>query len=72
MGCIQYIRDGVLLMGQKQDREVREMDLLKSAKTVELVEELKKREGVRVEYAEPHTDKKIGVNGPAIILIVTD
>lgn len=48
------------------------MDSLKSVKTVELVEELKKREGVRTEYAEPHTDKKISVNGPAEILIVID
>lgn len=48
------------------------MDLLKSVKTVELVEELKKREGVRTEYAEPHTDKKISINGPAEILIVMD
>lgn len=48
------------------------MDLLKSVKTVELVEELKKREGVRIEYAEPHTDKKISINGPAEILIVID
>ena len=48
------------------------MDALKSVKTAELVEELKKREGVRAEYAEPHTDKKISVNGPAEILIVMD
>ena len=48
------------------------MDALKSVKTAELVEELKKREGVRTEYAEPHTDKKISVNGPAEILIVMD
>lgn len=48
------------------------MDALKSVKTAELVEELKKREGVRTKYAEPHTDKKISVNGPAEILIVID
>ena len=48
------------------------MSLLKSIKTAELVEELKKREGVRTECAEPHTDKKISVNGPAEILIVID
>nr|WP_294577783.1 BC1881 family protein [uncultured Anaerostipes sp.] len=48
------------------------MNLLKSIKTAELVEELKRREGVRTEYAEPHTDKKISVNGPAEILIVID
>lgn len=38
----------------------------------ELVEELKSREGVETEYAEPHQDKTITVNGPAIILVVTD
>lgn len=48
------------------------MDLLKNIKTVDLVEELKNREGVRTEYAEPHTDKKINVNGPAEILIIID
>lgn len=49
-----------------------EINILKNIKTVELVTELKKREGVRTEYAEPHTDKKITVNGPAEILIVVD
>ena len=51
---------------------MKKLDLLKSVNTVELVEELKKREGVRTEYAEPYTNKKISVNGPAEILIVTD
>lgn len=40
--------------------------------TCDLVEELKNREGVKTEYAEPHEDKKIIVNGPAQILIVID
>ena len=40
--------------------------------TKELVEELKKREGVRIEYAEPYQDKVISINGPAVILIVID
>ena len=40
--------------------------------TKELVEELKKREGVKTEYAEPHQDKKVSVNGPAVILVVVD
>lgn len=33
--------------------------------TKELVEELKKREGVKTEYVEPYQDKKLSVNGPA-------
>ena len=40
--------------------------------TKELVEELKKREGVRREDAEPYQDKKISVNGPAVILVIID
>lgn len=40
--------------------------------TKDLVEELKRREGVKVDYAEPYQDKKISVNGPAVILIVID
>ena len=40
--------------------------------TKELVEELKKREGGRIEYAEPYQDKKISVNGPAVILVIID
>lgn len=45
---------------------------LDAVKTCELVEELKKREGVKMEYAEPYEDKTISVNGPACILVVTD
>lgn len=48
-----------------------DMDL-REVKTCELVEELKRREGVQTEYAEPHKDRKITVNGPACVLIVTD
>ena len=40
--------------------------------TKELVEELKKREGVRIGYAEPYQDKTISVNGPAVILVIID
>ena len=46
--------------------------MLKSIPTKELVEELKKREGVNAEYAEPYQDKVISINGPAMILIVID
>lgn len=46
--------------------------MLKSIPTKELVEELKKREGVKAEYAEPYQDKVISINGPAMILIVID
>lgn len=40
--------------------------------TCELVGELKKREGVETETAEPYQDLCIHVNGPAVILVVID
>ncbi len=46
--------------------------MLKNIPTKELVEELKKRKGVKAEYAEPYQDKVISINGPAVILIVID
>ena len=46
--------------------------MLKSIPTKELVEELKKREGVKAEYAEPYQDKSLSINGPAVILIIVD
>lgn len=45
---------------------------LKDVKTYELVEELKKREGVEVKIAEPHKDMSVSVNGPAVVLVVVD
>lgn len=45
---------------------------LETFKTCELVEELKKREGVEEVWAEPHGNIEIPVNGPAIVLVVTD
>lgn len=45
---------------------------LKEFKTCELVEELKKREGVEAHWAEPCEDFKITVNGPAVVLVVID
>ncbi len=48
------------------------METLNSYSTKELLEELKQREGVHTEYAEPHQDKKISVNGPAEILVIID
>ncbi len=48
------------------------METLNSYSTKELLEELKQREGVHTEYAEPHQDKKISVSGPAEILVIID
>ncbi len=38
----------------------------------ELVEELKKREGVEVIIVDPYENKEIKIEGPAIILLVKD
>lgn len=40
--------------------------------TKDLVAELLKREGVSAETADPHQDKTVTVNGPAVILTVID
>lgn len=45
---------------------------VENIKTRDLVEELKKRDRVQIEYAEPHRDKTITVDGPACILVVVD
>lgn len=45
---------------------------LANISTKELVEELKKREGVEIRYAEPYQNEEIKVYGPAIVLIVID
>lgn len=45
---------------------------IKDFKTCELVDELKEREGVEAQWAEPYKDLEVKVNGPAIVLIVTD
>ncbi len=44
----------------------------KDIKTCELVEELRKREAVETHIAEPYKDLTVTVNGPAIVLVVTD
>lgn len=48
------------------------MESLKEIKTCELVEELKTREGVEAQWAEPYEDLEVKVNGPAIVLTVID
>lgn len=48
------------------------MEELKKFKTCELVEELKKREGVEALLAEPYKDLTVDVNGPAVVLVIID
>ena len=47
------------------------MDLSQIA-TCDLVAELSKRDGVEVHTAEPYQDVTVPVNGPAVVLVVTD
>lgn len=47
-------------------------ELLSEFKTCDLVDELKKREGVETHIAEPYQDTVISVNGPAVVLVVID
>lgn len=46
--------------------------MLKDISTRQLVEELKEREGVETHQAEPYEDLEVKVNGPAIVLVITD
>jgi len=45
---------------------------LSSVKTCDLVRELAGREGVAVTTAEPHKKGEICVDGPAVVLVITD
>lgn len=45
---------------------------LNEARTCELVRELSTRLGVEIKTAEPYQDLTVTVNGPAIVLIITD
>ena len=40
--------------------------------TCDLVEELKKRDGIETTIAEPYEDVTVSVNGPAIVFVVID
>lgn len=48
------------------------MNDLEKIPTEQLVEELKKREGVNVTIAEPYEKESFEVEGPAIVLTVID
>ena len=41
-------------------------------KTCDLVDELRKREGVETHIAVPYQDVTVSVNGPAVVLVVID
>ena len=48
------------------------MECLKKLSTKELLKELKTREGVETKIVEPYQNVDVEVNGPAIVLVVTD
>lgn len=50
----------------------KEKEELKKYPTCELVEELKKREGVKAIIADPHESLNMNVVGPAVILNIID
>ena len=45
---------------------------LSGVKTCELVEEIKKREGVDIRIAEPDQEIEMSVKGPATVIVVID
>lgn len=48
------------------------MNSLESISTKQLVDELCTRAGIKTEIAEPYQDMTVSVNGPAIVIVVTD
>ena len=45
---------------------------LENVPTANLITELCKREGVKTTVVEPYKDAAVSVNGPALVLVVTD
>lgn len=48
------------------------MENLSNVKTCELVEGLRQREGVETILAGPYESQEVLVEGPAVVLVVTD
>lgn len=46
--------------------------ILSSVPTCDLVQELEAREGIEKIWVNPYEDFKVKVNGPAVVLVVTD
>lgn len=65
MALIKTTPHGWFLCGEN------EMNI-KEFSTKELVDELKEREGVNTITAEPYEKKIVDLEGPAIVLVVTD
>jgi len=52
--------------------ETKRAPSLEQVKTCELVEELKKREGIEAHTVEPYKNFHISLIGPTIVLVITD
>lgn len=67
-----FLKRPVEMQGVLLCKKGKNMKYLNEYTTKELVEELKKREGVSVTVAEPYESKEIDVEGPAIVITVID
>ena len=68
-GCVEAMRWSVKAL--KALRPV-SREQVSEFKTCDLVDELRKREGVETHIAEPYQDVTVSVNGPAVVLVVID
>ena len=57
---------------ETESEEMNKSNILDWFTTSELVNELATREGIEVKTVVPYQDKTVSVNGPAVILVVTD
>ena len=57
---------------EMESEEMNKSKILEWFTTSELVSELCEREGVETKTVVPYQDKTVSVNGPAVILVVTD
>ena len=68
-GCVEAMRWSVKAL--KALRPV-SREQLSEFKTCDLVDEIRKCEGVETHIAEPYQDVTVSVNGPAVVLVVID
>lgn len=66
-GRVEIYDDELGACLSQEDRQV-----LNDISTQKLVDVLGRREGVERKIAEPHKDCNFSVNGPAIVLVITD
>lgn len=57
---------------QEGERKMDLKNVFSNISTRDLVEELKLREAVETHLAEPYKTETISVDGPAVVLVITD